>query len=318
MVSVSITEAGVEMEPFADIRVHPAAELFPLIEGREFASLVEDIEEHGLHDPVVFTPDGQLLDGRNRWRACKMLGRTPDRRVEPSEPYAFVVSANIHRRHLDDTQRGMIAARIAERRHGQRKDPSRPIVDSADVVAGQRPDASSEATAPKGPLPPSHSQAAELLKVSRSMVQRGREVLKKGQPALVDAVEQGKVPMATAARVAAEPAEVQQDFVEKVKAGANPAKVISPRPPQGKPEAPISRRSARRHQYLTVSGLQSIRDALGGLKLVVKTTPDGLDPGIGAEEAARLAIDLRDGRKVLSRVIDMLEDHTKNREEPTT
>jgi hypothetical protein len=47
---------------------HPFANLFPLIEGPEFDDLVADVQEHGLRDEVVLF-QGQVLDGRNRYRA---------------------------------------------------------------------------------------------------------------------------------------------------------------------------------------------------------------------------------------------------------
>ena len=48
--------------------VHPAA-VFPIMSGREFDELVEDVRVNGLDEPVVVSSD-QLIDGRNQVRAC--------------------------------------------------------------------------------------------------------------------------------------------------------------------------------------------------------------------------------------------------------
>ena len=96
--------------------VHPAAELFPLIEGEEFQELCESIGKHGLEEDVVLTHDGLLLDGRNRLRALLVTGQC-ERFRRLDEVYAkdyvgFVVRLNIHRRHLDATQRALIGKKI--------------------------------------------------------------------------------------------------------------------------------------------------------------------------------------------------------------
>lgn len=124
---------------------------------------------------------GQLLDGRNRLQVCRELGVDPEcRELDPkADPFGYVVSHNLHRRHLTVAQRSMVAAKMATLRHGQKK---------------SNQDASIEASQ-------SQDEAAKLLNVNRSSVQRARKVIDKAAPALVEAVEQGKVAVSLAAKL---------------------------------------------------------------------------------------------------------------------
>ena len=91
-------------------RVHPAAELLPLIQGEEFDALVASIKEHGLTHPVVVDADGVLLDGRNRLRACKVAKVEPRSAVyRGKDVIDYIVRVNVQRRHLTVGQRALLA-----------------------------------------------------------------------------------------------------------------------------------------------------------------------------------------------------------------
>lgn len=178
--------------------IHPAAAIFPLLNDAELQALAEDIRTNGLREPVWLHADGRLIDGRNRWRACERIGLMPESRVyrgDDADVVAFVVSLNLHRRHLNESQRAMVAARIATLGRG-----------------GDRGNQFTGGKAPIGGMP--QPKAAELLNVGERSVQRAREVQQSGAPELVEAVERGEVAVSTAAVIAQEPPQVQREVVQ--------------------------------------------------------------------------------------------------------
>jgi hypothetical protein len=97
------------------MEVRAAAQLLPAMANDEFDALVVDNREHGLRAPIV-TLNGTMLDGRSRFAACRAAGVEPHFEEWEGEgsPVAFVLSANVHRRHLSASQRAAVAAGAEE------------------------------------------------------------------------------------------------------------------------------------------------------------------------------------------------------------
>jgi hypothetical protein len=126
------------------VKIHPAADLFPLLGKSELQELADDIKANGLHErvKVIYRPrqpdDGTeeqiLIDGRNRLDAMELAGLpifeddNPDEGLRPDkllfgvaetvdeydykndrdgeiDPVAYVIGVNIRRRHLNVEQR---------------------------------------------------------------------------------------------------------------------------------------------------------------------------------------------------------------------
>lgn len=205
---------------------HPLANIFPLIEGQDFDDLVADIRTHGLREPIMLLGQ-KILDGRNRYRAsvaAKVLPEdlnevtaaqirhikqfVPAGSPEPSqgELLAYVLSKNLHRRQLNESQRAMVAANLANMRQGARTDLE-----------------------PSANLPEvSQSSAAKMLNVSERTVRDAVAVKNEAAPEIRQAVEQGHMAVSVAAKAASLPAEDQREIAQKATSGdANAARNIT-------------------------------------------------------------------------------------------
>lgn len=98
------------------VKLHPVAGMFPSMPLAEFEALKADVAAQGLLEPV-WTFQGQVVDGRHRVRACHDLGIEPAFREfdgDESELMAFVVSLNMTRRHMSQSQRAVVALAVEE------------------------------------------------------------------------------------------------------------------------------------------------------------------------------------------------------------
>lgn len=94
------------------LEFHKYSNIFPMIEGEKLEELKRDIKENGLLQPIVLY-ENKILDGRNRYKACKELGVKPEfESYKGDKPLEFVISLNLKRRHLTADQRAVIAQEV--------------------------------------------------------------------------------------------------------------------------------------------------------------------------------------------------------------
>lgn len=183
---------------------HPYAKLFPMLPDEQIELLADDIRANGLRTPIVVDVDERIIDGRNRSAACIIADVKPELKVfrgDDREILNLVVSLNIHRRHLDESQRANIGAKI--------------------VAESKLIDESNTAIAVSTPV--TQEQAAEMMNVSTDSIQRAGKVLEDGIDELKSDVDAGKVKVSVAANVAKLAPEKQREVIE-----SNYAKPIKP------------------------------------------------------------------------------------------
>jgi N6-adenosine-specific RNA methylase IME4 len=192
------------------IEAHPAARIFPLMEGSDYAALVEDIKANGLREPIVRYRDGDqiwILDGRNRLRACRDAG------VEPqwddyigSDPIAYAMSMNVHRRHLNETQRSFVGAELVPLYEAQAKERQRAAGGARPVSANLRGAVTEKAA----------EAAARAVNVSARSVESALKVNRDAAPEVLEAArERGELAVSAAAELAKLPVDKQRAVLKK-------------------------------------------------------------------------------------------------------
>jgi hypothetical protein len=213
-----------------DLKPHAIAELFPLMVGDDFDTLVSDICTTGQRQPITLY-EGKILDGRNRYRACAQLAIEPkfEEFVGPGTPEQFVVSLNLHRRHLNETQRGVIATEMARLSRGANQHTAEHVGISTSSI--------------------SQTAAAKLLNVSRDTVINARVVMERGTPEEVASAKAGELAAATVA--------------DDIRAGLSPQERAERR------ATPPHKRNAHEARTTTMSDEMAVyghlRDALNAL-----------------------------------------------------
>ncbi len=99
-----------------NIKVHPVADFFPMIEGDEWVDFLSLIRDHGQRTPILFWRE-MLIDGRNRLAACRSLGLMPPKYhilSDSADPIAIIEDNNLGHRELPPAYKLQIKIKIAK------------------------------------------------------------------------------------------------------------------------------------------------------------------------------------------------------------
>jgi uncharacterized protein YoaH (UPF0181 family) len=257
---------------------HPLSNIFPLVTGDDFAALVKDIEANGQREAIVLH-DGKILDGRNRFRACRECGIEPTTRVfEGGNPLEYVLSLNMFRRQLTIAQRSVIAAELA-------------------VMGRKDDDDSDHDETDDGGI--SIEDAAKLMGISPRSVSSAVRVHREGIPELVEAVKTGVVSVSAAEHITkldlAEQHEICERGPRAIRKAARemretnkPAKATLAKQEPAAPKSaapwesligshPQQKKSIQRFLALAEQGMEEGRDADDVASEILEYLNDGLD-----------------------------------------
>lgn len=173
---------------------HPAADVFPLMDGLDLGRLADDIREHGLLEPIVLY-EGMVLDGRNRLRACELA--TVEPRFEEWDanghtPTEWVVSMNLHRRHLTTAQRAALALDLLPKLEEEARERQEALGRTHGTLSPETDEGSTGR---------SDEKAAALVGVGRSTV-AATKAIQNRNPEVVDRMRSGELTVSAAARAA--------------------------------------------------------------------------------------------------------------------
>jgi hypothetical protein len=175
---------------------------------------------------ITLHPDGSILDGRNRYRACLRVGIEPRFTTwqDNGSPVSFVISLNLKRRQLTAGQKAMIGLKAKPLLAAEAKARMLSTLKHGDKSP----------LAPMGARGKSNEMAGKLVGVSAQTIQRADMVDKRGIQELVEAVKSGEMTVRAAADIATLPEKEQHEVV------AASAVNVSARSVENKSSAPAA------------------------------------------------------------------------------
>lgn len=192
---------------------HEIMGLFPEMTPDEYEALKLDMERNGLRE-AIWIHEGKIVDGRSRYRACVELDVAPQLREwsGAGSLLDFVVSANLHRRHMTASQKAMLAVRIEKLLSAAAKENMR-------AAGGDRRSCMAGAGFQKVEKPiHSAKEAAKMVGANTTYVVNAKKV-EEHAPDLVPAVISGSINVREARQLSKLSQDKRTAIVEKVAAG---------------------------------------------------------------------------------------------------
>jgi ParB-like chromosome segregation protein Spo0J len=193
------------------MQFHEIANVWPLMEEDKLDELANDIRVNGLVNPI-WTYEGKILDGRNRYKACLIAGVKPTIKEYTGDcPTAFAVSLNDKRRHLPKAARAAIGVELlpyfeadAKKRHrangGDKKSEQAKSAVEKIPQAISPPTANDSGSAnAKTAVPRAREEAAKSVGVNDRYIQDAKKVKQKA-PEVFEKLKAGKITMQDAKR----------------------------------------------------------------------------------------------------------------------
>lgn len=189
-----------------ELKVHPAADVFPMLSDEELDDLAADIKANGLLQPIV-VKNGVLIDGRNRREACLRADVEPRfEELNGTDPVAYILATNVNRRHLTKGQRAMAVAKLYPeperlKRKGSSKNEDQIVasayVSQARTVLRWLPEIADLVMAGTKPLNEAYQEAHRLKEQADAEPPR-LDRLRERAPDLADVVAEGRMSLVEA------------------------------------------------------------------------------------------------------------------------
>lgn len=253
---------------------HPAADLLPLLAEGELAALASDVKANGLREEIVLH-ESRILDGRNRYLACERAGVAPRFKEwkGSGSPTAWVLSMNLHRRHLTAGQKADVAERALPILEDEAKARQVAAAHTTNAGRGRTHDPKTvqeriPEASPRKPAPQARDLAAQIVGVNPRYVSDMKAIRAKA-PEIADRVRSGELSLPAARaklkrieiaeRVAAEPVALSPGLFRRVEdAPAGRYRTIYMDPPWAYADEGVNGSAATQYHTMGVEAIERL------------------------------------------------------------
>jgi len=153
---------------------HPLSQMFPCMASDDLAVLRDNVAKNPPDVVKVDMLGGKVLEGKNMMLVAALLGlKVEFVEYEGNDPIGFLLTRNLHRRHLTISQRAYVAARMVTTTLGSNQHKGTGIPEPSIT----------EVTQP---------EAARLLGISVDSVSGASKILTSGNEEIIGAIRHGK------------------------------------------------------------------------------------------------------------------------------